>query len=98
MRGGHFVDHQSPGCWDGSHGSGIAQVCTQSGFETSIYDISSEARKKGLATIDKTLEKRVQKGKLSSDEKRSIMGRLKVVERLEEVKDADLAIEPFRKF
>jgi 3-hydroxybutyryl-CoA dehydrogenase len=77
----------------GLMGSGIAQVCAQSGFETSVYDISSEARKKGLATIDKTLEKRVEKGKLSSDEKRSIMGRLKVVERLEEVNDADLAIE-----
>jgi 3-hydroxybutyryl-CoA dehydrogenase len=94
MRGGHSMAiNKVLVVGMGLMGSGIAQVCAQSGFETSVYDISSEARKKGLATIDKTLEKRVEKGKLSGDEKRSIMGRLKVVERLEDVNDADLAIE-----
>lgn len=77
----------------GVMGSGIAQVCAQSGFETYLYDISNEACKKGLKTIDKTLEKRVEKGKLSGEGKQSIMGRLKAVERFEDVKDTDLVIE-----
>jgi 3-hydroxybutyryl-CoA dehydrogenase len=43
--------------------------------------------------IEKTLEKKVEKGKLSSKEKQSIIGRLKMVERIEDVRDADLVIE-----
>lgn len=77
----------------GVMGSGIAQVCAQSGFDTYAYDISKGACQKGLKMIEKALDKRVEKGKLSSDGKQSIMGRLKVVEKLEEVKDADLVIE-----
>ncbi|MDI7260936.1 MAG: 3-hydroxyacyl-CoA dehydrogenase family protein [Thermodesulfobacteriota bacterium] len=77
----------------GLMGSGIAQVCAQSGFETYVFDISKEAGEKGLRMIGKTIEKRVEKGKLSSEEKHSILGRLKLVDRLEEVKDADLVIE-----
>lgn len=77
----------------GLMGSGIAQVCAQSGFETYVYDISSEACQKGLKTIEKNLDKRVEKGKLSGEEKQAIMGRIKSVQNLEAVKDADLAIE-----
>jgi 3-hydroxybutyryl-CoA dehydrogenase len=77
----------------GIMGHGIAQVCVQSGFETYAYDISPEACKKGISMIEKTLDKRVEKGKLSKEEKGNIMGRLKMLNKLEDVKDADLAIE-----
>lgn len=49
----------------GLMGSGIAQVCAQSGFETYVFDISAEACKKGVGAIEKSLDKRVEKGKLS---------------------------------
>ncbi len=77
----------------GVMGSGIAQVCAQSGFQTYVYDVSTEACQKGLKMIDKTLAKKMEKGKLSEGEKASIMGRLKAVGRLEEATDADLVIE-----
>jgi 3-hydroxybutyryl-CoA dehydrogenase len=83
----------------GLMGHGIAQVCAQSGFETYVYDISPEACKKGVKMIEKNLEKKVEKGKLANDEKGKIMGRVKIVDKLEAVKDADLAIEVvFEKF
>jgi 3-hydroxybutyryl-CoA dehydrogenase len=77
----------------GIMGHGIAQVCAQSGFETYVYDISPEACKKGISMIEKGLDKKVEKGKLSKEDKGAIMGRLKMVNKLEDVKDADLAIE-----
>jgi 3-hydroxybutyryl-CoA dehydrogenase len=77
----------------GLMGSGIAQVCAQSGFKTYVFDINSEACQKGLKTIEKALEKRVERGKLSIEEKQAMMGRLKKIDRLEEAGDADLAIE-----
>lgn len=77
----------------GIMGHGIAQVCAQSGFETYAYDISPEACKKGIGMIEKSLDKKVEKGKLSKEDEGAIMGRLKMVNKLEDVKDADLAIE-----
>lgn len=77
----------------GVMGSGIAQVCAQSGFETYVYDISSEACQKGLKMIERGLDKRVEKGKLTPEGKQSLMGRLKRVEKLDAVKDVDLVIE-----
>jgi len=77
----------------GIMGHGIAQVCAQSGFETYVYDIAPEACKKGIGMIEKSLDKKVEKGKLSKEDEGAIMGRLKMVNKLEDVKDADLAIE-----
>ena len=49
----------------GTMGSGIAQVAAQSGFDVVLVDISSAALAKGLATIAKSLERLVAKGKLT---------------------------------
>ena len=77
----------------GAMGRGIAQVCAQAGIDTYAYDISKEAAQKGLKAIDKDLDRRVEKGKISTADKEAIMGRIKVVDSLEEAKDADLVEE-----
>ena len=51
----------------GQMGSGIAQVAAQSGFDVVLVDISSAALAKGLATIAKSLERLVAKGKLAPE-------------------------------
>lgn len=63
------------GC--GIMGSGITQVCAQSGYEVVVSDVNEERLKKGLASIDKTLAKSVEKGKLSQQSKESILSRIK---------------------
>jgi len=77
----------------GVMGRGIAQVCAQAGIDTYAYDISKEAAQKGLKAIGKDLDRRVEKGKISTADKEAIMGHIKVVDSLQEAKDADLVEE-----
>lgn len=79
------------GC--GLMGSGIAQVCGMSGFPTVVFDVSREALEKGLAGIEKSLGKLVEKGKLSEEEKARAKSRLRPALELTEFTDCDLVIE-----
>lgn len=78
----------------GQMGSGIAQVMTQGGLDVVIRDIKEEFVKRGIAGIDKSLDKSVEKGKLTADEKAAIMGRIAGVVELDAAAcDVDLVVE-----
>jgi len=77
----------------GLMGSGIAQVYAQGGCEVFVNDISEDMIQKGLGSIDKFLSKAVSKGKLDNEKKAAILGRIKPVKSIEEVRDIDLAQE-----
>jgi len=77
----------------GQMGHGIAQVAAQAGFEVILRDIKDEFVQKGISRIDKFLSKSIEKGKLTEDEKKKIMGRIKGTTKLEDLKDVDLVIE-----
>jgi 3-hydroxybutyryl-CoA dehydrogenase len=79
------------GC--GSMGAGIAQLCAQSGYQVVVSEINDEFLKKGLASIDKTLARSVEKGKLAQADKDAIMGRLKGTTSTKDFADCDLVIE-----
>jgi 3-hydroxybutyryl-CoA dehydrogenase len=79
------------GC--GIMGSGIAQVCAQSGYQVVVSDIDDTIVKKGLAFIDKILSRSVEKGRISSEEKESIQNRMQGTTSLEEFSDCDFIIE-----
>ncbi|MBK5101494.1 MAG: 3-hydroxybutyryl-CoA dehydrogenase, partial [Desulfobacteraceae bacterium] len=79
------------GC--GLMGAGIAQVCAQSGFETVVREIDQKFIDKGFGIIEKTLKRAVEKGKMSQEDKESILGRIKGTLELEDLKDCDLIIE-----
>jgi 3-hydroxybutyryl-CoA dehydrogenase len=79
------------GC--GSMGGGIAQVCAQSGYQVVVSEINDELLKRGLASIDKTLAKSVEKGKLSQPDKDAVMGRIKGTTTTRDFADCDLVIE-----
>ncbi|MCA8968545.1 MAG: 3-hydroxyacyl-CoA dehydrogenase family protein [Planctomycetes bacterium] len=61
----------------GTMGSGIAQVAAASGYEAVLYDIDDAAVARGLAGIQATLEKGVQKGKVSEDERATTLSRIR---------------------
>ena len=77
----------------GLMGRGILQVCAQAGFESYGYDVSEEAVKNATGFIEKSLDRRINKGKMTEDEKTRILGKIKTVSDLNEAKNVDLAIE-----
>lgn len=76
----------------GTMGTGIAQVAAASGFDVILNDVGEEFLQKSLKVIDKSLSKLIEKGKIEED-KEAIMGRIKTTTRLDDLKEADLAVE-----
>lgn len=76
----------------GTMGSGIAQTAAQSGFNTLLFDINTNVLEKAKASIQKSLQYLLDKGKISAEEKETIDQRIKFVT---EIKDcvADVIIE-----
>jgi 3-hydroxybutyryl-CoA dehydrogenase len=77
----------------GQMGGGIAQVCAQAGFEVVLRDIEESLVEKGLAVIAGNLQRSVDKGKISEEEKVAITGRIKGALDLKFGADADIVIE-----
>jgi len=77
----------------GQMGHGITLVSAQAGFEVILRDIKDEFVQKGISRIDKFLSKSIEKGKLSEDDKKKIMSRIKGTTNLSDLKDVDLVIE-----
>jgi 3-hydroxybutyryl-CoA dehydrogenase len=79
-------------CGGGTMGSGIAQLCAQSGFVTRLYDVDVSVLERARAVIEKNLQIAVDKGKLSNHEVKKTMASLEFVTNIDECK-ADLVIE-----
>jgi 3-hydroxybutyryl-CoA dehydrogenase len=77
----------------GAMGNGIAQVCAQTGYDVIMRDIADEFVQRGMKTIEGFLAKSVEKGKLSEDDKKKTMGRIKGTTKLDDLKDVDFVIE-----
>jgi 3-hydroxybutyryl-CoA dehydrogenase len=76
----------------GLMGSGIAQVCAQAGIEVFLYDIDPEALNKALKSIEWSVGKFVEKGKVKED-KATIMDRIRTVTGFSKAETVDLTIE-----
>ncbi|MFC1944140.1 3-hydroxyacyl-CoA dehydrogenase family protein [Chloroflexota bacterium] len=79
------------GC--GLMGSGIAQVCAQSGYQTVVSEINDELLNRGLDMMKTQLSKAVEKGKMTKDEEGAVLGRIKGTTNVQEFSDCDLVIE-----
>lgn len=78
----------------GTMGNGIAHVFAQFGYEVSLVDISQDSLDKGMATIEKNLDRMVSKERISAEDKAATLGRLSTFTSTEEgVKTADLIVE-----
>jgi 3-hydroxybutyryl-CoA dehydrogenase len=77
----------------GQMGNGIAQVAAHSGFRVVMSDIADSFVQKGLATISKNLDRMVEKGKIISQKKDEITGRIKGTIKIGEMADVDFAVE-----
>ena len=76
----------------GLMGGGIAQVCAQAGIEVFLYDIDPDALKKAVKSIEWSVGKFVEKGKVKED-RATIMDRIRTVIDFSEAATVDLTIE-----
>ena len=79
------------GC--GLMGSGIAQVSAAAGYPTVVKEVADEFLKKGMATIDKSLSRLVEKGTITAEKRSETLGRLKGTTKFEDLADCDIVIE-----
>ncbi len=77
----------------GQMGNGIAQVASQAGFRVVMSDIADSFVQKGLSTISKNLDRMVEKGKIPSQIRNEVMGRIKGTIQIKEMADVDFAVE-----
>ena len=76
----------------GTMGGGIAQVAATSGLDVLIHDVGQEYLDHGLKTIDKSVSKLIEKGKITGD-KGQILGRIKTTTSLDDFKTVDFVVE-----
>lgn len=75
-------------------GNGIAHVFAQHGYKVSLIDISEEALKKAMATIDKNLARQVEKGTITEEVRKQALANITPTPFLKEgVKEAELVVE-----
>jgi len=77
----------------GTMGSGIAQVFAQSGFTVRLVDIAQPMLDRARASIEKSLAKFVEKGKLAPDTRDAALKRLTTTIALDQLSDADYVVE-----
>jgi 3-hydroxybutyryl-CoA dehydrogenase len=78
----------------GTMGHGIAQVAAQAGFDVVLEDVAEDFVSRGLSRIEDNLRKGVERGKVTEDDMRSAISRIRASTDIEDaVAAADLVIE-----
>jgi len=77
----------------GTMGNGIAQVAARAGHKIILRDVKDEFLQRGMAAIDKSLQRDVDKERLKEEEKRAIINRIQSATEMSALKDCDLVIE-----
>ncbi len=77
----------------GTMGNGIAQVCAAAGLAVTMTDISNSAVERGLAVVDKSLERLVNKQKMSEADRAATLARITGTTDKATLSACDLVIE-----
>jgi 3-hydroxybutyryl-CoA dehydrogenase len=77
----------------GVMGNGIAQVSAEAGYNVTMSDIKDEFISRGMASIEKSLDRKVNKGTIQESDKASALSRIKTTLDMKDAKGADLVIE-----
>jgi 3-hydroxybutyryl-CoA dehydrogenase len=77
----------------GTMGNGIAQVAARAGYAVIMCDVREEFLQRGMSAIDKSLQRDVDKQRLSAEEKTAIIARIENTTELETLSSASFVIE-----
>lgn len=76
----------------GQMGAGIAQVLAQYGIQVILQDVNEGALKKATAGIEKSLQKLLEKGKIT-EQPAAVLARIRTSTSVEDLSQVELAIE-----
>jgi 3-hydroxybutyryl-CoA dehydrogenase len=79
------------GC--GIMGSGIVEVCAKAGTEVTYVEVDDERVEQGRARIQKSLDRALERGKLTEEDRGAILGAIHGTADYEDIGHSDLVIE-----
>jgi 3-hydroxybutyryl-CoA dehydrogenase len=77
----------------GTMGNGIAHTAAASGFDVTLVDVSDDFLARAMSTITANLQRGVDKGKMTAEERDAIVARVRPTTDLDSIGEADIAIE-----
>ena len=77
----------------GLMGSGIAQVAALAGWQVVLRDITDDALARGIAGIEKSTARLVEKDQLTADDRDAALTRITTTRNLDDVAEADIVVE-----
>jgi 3-hydroxybutyryl-CoA dehydrogenase len=77
----------------GTMGNGIAQVFAQSGFSVTLVDVAQPMLDRACKTIAKSLDKFVEKGRLTAEQRDATMARIGTATSIDRLAAADYVVE-----
>jgi 3-hydroxybutyryl-CoA dehydrogenase len=77
----------------GTMGNGIAHTAAASGFDVTLIDVAEAFLERGMSTIGANLQRGVDKGKMTADEKQQVLGRIRATSDIAAAANADIVIE-----
>ena len=77
----------------GTMGNGIAHTAAATGFDVTLVEMSDALLERAVKTISTNLQRGVDKGKMTAEEKESVLGRIHTTTDLDSIADADLVVE-----
>jgi len=77
----------------GTMGAGIAESAALAEMSVVMLDVNGDALDRGRQTIEKDLERRVKKGRLSEEEREQVLGRISMTTSIEDCAGAPLVVE-----
>src|SRR5712691_5563461 len=77
----------------GTMGNGIAHTAAAAGLSVTLIDVEKPILERAMSTISANLQRGVDKGRLSVDEKNAVIGRIRTSTEMDAIASADMVIE-----
>ena len=77
----------------GTMGNGIAHTAATSGLSVTLIDVDKPILERAMSTISANLQRGVDKGRVSADEKRAALERIRTTTDMQAIAGADIVIE-----
>jgi 3-hydroxybutyryl-CoA dehydrogenase len=74
-------------------GNGIAQTAARAGYSVVLRDVGEEFLERGMRAVDRSLQRDVDKERLTEEEKRAVVGRIRTTTELSELAGAAFVVE-----